>query len=80
METDCLLFAPIVQEEDSFTKTVRATFQWPNIGKLCFEVNFNSIGNVSANFFRNAETVSGRTQWRRVLAPRYLASNKNPSN
>ena len=27
-----------VQEEDSFTKTVRATFQWPNIGKLCFEV------------------------------------------
>ncbi|EFX80952.1 hypothetical protein DAPPUDRAFT_318159 [Daphnia pulex] len=27
----------IYEEEDSFTKTVRATFQWPNIGKLCFE-------------------------------------------
>ncbi|KZS00554.1 putative Expanded protein [Daphnia magna] len=33
----------IYEEEDSFTKTVRATFQWPNIGKLCFEVNHLSF-------------------------------------
>ena len=34
-----ICFIWMKQEEDSVTKTLRATFQWPNIGKLCFEVS-----------------------------------------